>query len=1711
MDKKVKNRIKKTVFWTLGIVVLLIILLPFSLYIPWVQNKAKDIACHYVKEKTGMDLSIGRILIKFPLDISLDDMSLIGAAGDTMIVAKNFTADVAFMPLLDKRLEIDGAELTEAKYRMVTSDASMLLRADVNHCKFTGAHIDLNDNKINVLDGELTGGKVMLSLSPYKSVEDNDTTKSDPWRIEAKHLVLNDVDYMMNMQPTIDKLTTHLARAELNDGVVDTGLHTVDAKSLSVDSLDCKYVFPKEEWAKWFDREHPTPPSHADPADTIPWTVKGDTIRLKGGHLIYAEKGRTPSNGLDMKYVEVSDLDFTITDFYNRGSAVSVPIKELRCKERGGLEIKEASGTARVNSQDIQVDNLKITTRNSSINLDGKMDMSVFNENPTGSMKVTTNSSIDLREVGSVMPSIGKFTRMVPGSRPVKFKGTFEGNTRDLDISNGTLDIPGFVKADVSGNIKNVTDPKKLTADVSINADINNVDFAKKEFLDKDLQQQVNVVPMNLKGKVKYSPGSVAGDVDMRLKAGGSLKGKGSYNFNNDSYTVDATATSLPVKKILPKLDVNNVTAHVKANGRGFDFLQNNTSVDAQVQLTDIDYAGKHYRNYDADVKLKGSNFDAKVNARNRGTMAAKGSFDPKSERYDIDAKFNSFPVNEIAPDLGVGALTANVKAKGQKFDFLNPSTRINADIDLTSVTYNNQVYKDLKGNVSLDGNRFEGHINSTNPNCDVYADVNGTINGDVYTVDLKGNVNDLDLQALKLVDMPCRGSGEIALQGEFNIKNNTYNGTVQLNDLDWNIDGETLFTDNTNFTLNANNHSTSGSFNEGSTYINFSSPNSINDLLKQFDKCATIAKRQYEKIDLNSNELCDALPQFNMDVKMGPNGLVQRYLGKWDIDFRDVQATIGNDSTLHAHAVANNMSYGSNAIDRLVFNVDQVDDIIGVTGRMENNKGTWDEMAKVDFAGSIQGSNVNFLVNQRNIKDEVGYHFGMNATIQDSVISAKIQPKQPVIAYRHWNINDDNFVKIDFSDKRLEADIALESDSSFISLKTDPLQKMGSQNILANIKNVRIEEWTNLIPSLEPMTGVINGDMAINYDGTNVEGDGEIELLNFTYNHIPEGNLKMKTKMTIDPATSSTQIKADLDIDGSTVAVAYGALNDSTASSPFNLKVDLDKFPIRKLSPFIPGRMIMLDGFANGQLAVDGAIDNPIINGTLVSDTAYVKLPRYGSSLRLSEQSIDINNNVIDFVNYKIYGLNNNVVNLNGKVDFRSLDNVEMDLALKGKNVQLLGSKQHRFSQIFGDGFIDIDGTVKSRNNLTAVEANAKLLSGSDITYVMQDDVNTLVNNSATEGMVTFINPNDSTLMANDSIVTGGTTASALNILVNVDVENGAKINAFLQPEGKDKVTVNGTGRLRYLLDFAGKDHLSGTYTISSGVVRYTPPVISQKVFNLNEGSSITWNGEMLNPQLNLTATNSVRTSVANTGSNGSRLVDFDIITKLNNNLSNMDLKFDLNAKNDAAVESELQMLTDTQRSQAAINLLLYNSYSGSSTTGDFSTTGALFSFLQSQINNWTANNLKGVDLSFGINQYEGSMEHGSRVETSYSYRLSKSLFGERFKIAVGGEYSTEASSEQNFSQNLISDISFEYLLNSTGTRYLRLFRHKGLESVLEGEVTVTGLSFVMKHKISSLKDLFKWLKKAPKPEEPQQNTDQESINNESTDDASSPNQRQP
>jgi len=368
-------------------------------------------------------------------------------------------------------------------------------------------------------------------------------------------------------------------------------------------------------------------------------------------------------------------------------------------------------------------------------------------------------------------------------------------------------------------------------------------------------------------------------------------------------------------------------------------------------------------------------------------------------------------------------------------------------------------------------------------------------------------------------------------------------------------------------------------------------------------------------------------------------------------------------------------------------------------------------------------------------------------------------------------------------------------------------------------------------------------------------------------------------------------------------------------------------------------------------------------------------------------------------------------------------------------------------------------------------VNAKLTLLSSTNVTYVIPD-ATSIISNQSTDDMVKFVNFSDSLAVAKaDSIQPRG---MAMNLDAVLTIDNGSIINVDLSADGKNRAQIQSNGTLTYAMSPLDDGRLSGRLNIDKGFVRYTPPFMSEKNFTFDNSSYVAFNGDMMNPTLNIHATDVIKANVTQSGQN-SRLVNFDVTLSLTGSLSQMNAAFDLATNDDMTVANELESMSPEQRANQAMNMLLYNVYTGPGTKGNASLSGnPLFSFLESQLNQWASNTIKGVDISFGIDQYDRTYNGNTSSTMSYSYQVSKSLFNDRFKIVVGGNYSTDANADENFSQNLINDISFEYFLNNQRTMYVRLFRHTGYESILEGEITQTGVGFVYRRKLRRLGDMF-------------------------------------
>ena len=164
--------------------------LPFAMYIPWVQNKVADAAAEYASKKTGMDISVGDVRVRFPLDVTASDIQVIDQNGDTLFKAD----EVKPKPLIDKKVEAEDVSLKGAKSQIKTEDGSTDLDVDLDEAKVDKAKVDLNNNKVDVGNASLKGGKAKMSQKPEKKKPDPNKEPSKPWQVNANKVTADDMD-----------------------------------------------------------------------------------------------------------------------------------------------------------------------------------------------------------------------------------------------------------------------------------------------------------------------------------------------------------------------------------------------------------------------------------------------------------------------------------------------------------------------------------------------------------------------------------------------------------------------------------------------------------------------------------------------------------------------------------------------------------------------------------------------------------------------------------------------------------------------------------------------------------------------------------------------------------------------------------------------------------------------------------------------------------------------------------------------------------------------------------------------------------------------------------------------------------------------------------------------------------------------------------------------------------------------------------------------------------------------------------------------------------------------------------------------------------------------------------------------------------------------------------------------------------------------------
>ena len=1576
-------------------IIVLAVLLPALLFIPFVQNCVKDVAIRNVAESTGWDITLDRILLRFPLNLSLTNFSAV-ENGDTLIAASRMDVSVMVAPLLNLKAVVAKADLEGAYYKMDTEDGSMQLIARVDACRVCGVVADLSNNEVTVPEALLDGGQISLAYDPDKAtVAEADTAASAPWKITVEKLTLNRVNYQMQMLPLIDNLDTYIHSATLADADIDMESYNISARYLGVDSVDCAYFTPSLAYLA----EHPVAEDTVavEVEETEPWTITADSLRLTRSHAIYAVSGEEPVEGLDMNYLEVSDINIAIDNLYNRGTDITVPIKNISARERSGLQLA-ARGTVAMDSVAVRAESLEITTGSSRIAADAYVDNGLLTDSLTGSFSLNAEADISISEIASVYPDINTMLPDGISQRRLTAMLVADGSMQEMNISTVALTLTDLLSLSAQGTVTNPTDIDHFGCDITIDGGVGELNFLKSFAIeDTATRNMINLMPMAIDGRVVADNGQYSGDMAITMQS---------------------------------------------------------------------------------------------------GEMVMDAFWDGNATDYDLSFSVTGLEVADLLPTLGIGNLTAHGSVTGHGIDVFDSTTVINAVVEIDSVVYMQNPLSNITLNAALAGKEFDVDFSSQNKLCGLTATASGKLEtADHYTFNIAADVASLDLQGLAMTDVPCNGSLAFEAAGDVDLATADYDIRASVGKLGWTFDENYYYTDDITLTFDCDTVTLAAGLHNGDFKIDFRAECGLDSLISGFMRSSEIAMEQVEKIEINMDTIQGALPHFTCELELGQKNLPQQFLDYIDFKHEGLRCKIVKDSTLYMYGRMDGIQTGSVKLDTAYMLVTEYNKRIGYRAHIGNREGTMQGVAAIDLTGSILGHTVKALFSQTDFEGQNGFRLGVQASLTDTTVSVGLFPATPIIAYKQWTVNEDNEVSFNYLTKHFDANLTLAYDNSEVSLisehthgtsvSTDSIdgqdkrvnraehtKLFGQEDISLIIKNVQIADWLSLSPLAPPVSAVLGTNIKLKYDGDKIWGAGKIALDTVVYSKQRLGDFALKAFIDLN-ANGGTEARASLGVDGRDCIKLSGSLQDTTATEPFKLALTIDRFPLALANAFLPKDMAEIQGYLEGDMKVTGTMLEPMLDGYMACDSTTFSMPIFGSTIELPSDKIPVDSSVIKFNKYQIKGMNENPLTINGYVNTADLSNQYIDLTLVGNNVQFVSAKQTRKSQLFGRGYINLNTAVKGYLSDLDIKASLTLLAGSNITYVLQDDISTLAA-EAEEGMVKFVQFNDTSYVLVDSLE-AVQSASNINLNANINIQSGSTVTVYVSQNGSDRAEIKPSGELSFAYTRLGDMTLNGLFKIEGGYVRYSPPIISQVNFTFNSDSYIRWTGDIMNPTLNLSAYENHKTTVTSESS-GSRAVEFIVSMYVTNTLSSMDVSFDLETNDDISIQNELSSMSASQRSDQAINLMLYNTYTGSDSQSSSNlATNSLYSFLTSRLNSWAASTMKGIDVSFGVDQYSQTEDGVSSTETTYSYQVSKSLFDDRFKIVVGGSYTPSSSSSDDVASDLFNDVSLEYMLNKSGSMYVRLFNKSGYFNLLEGKVTQTGVGFVYKRKLYRLKDVFR------------------------------------
>lgn len=1640
--------------WIIVSAIALVLIALIVLQFPQTQQFLTGKAEKYLRSQLQTNISIGGIYFDLPGKFTVENLYLEDQQRDTLVYSRNLSLNINIPALLRKEVHIGNIELAGfyGKIERLPPDTTFNFNFIID--AFTPA---------DTIDEE-------------KLVENARDTTATGWLISVGGLELEQVRFLFNDELAGNRFYADVGTLEvyLDEMDLDQNAYFIDKISLGNSSGSFRIT-------------KLMPDTTATDEESVPLELSIGEVEIYGLDFDYGNEvagqqlsvsigefhSDSRSFSFDRQEIDLKELRFENSTL----SYVQDPVAASGITTIGEPEVEQASKPWRISAESISLNGNKVQYDDNNFQRQEQgMD---FNHLLIEDLAFLAQ---DFKfEASDIIAGISQFSfREKSGFALNNFSTRVELTDRRATLEELNVNtLYSSISADIWAEYPSLDSIADRLGDVILNMDVHeaSIGFRDMLYLSPDLSQTAP-----FKGNEAASifvVANIAGPVD---------------NLSINRFRVNAfSGTSLATNGRIRGLP------DVSKAWYDFERVRLTTVASDLKRIAIPDSVARKYglpSRMNLIAGFQGSMSDFQATARlftTVGELSANIEMDP-GERYTAQLSVDSLQLGEIMKnDTVYGPLTLRAEVSGQGFS--PDSLKANLDLLVEQAVFNRYTYSGLTLTGQIEESVFNGHI--AYQDSSLHFDFDGivSLNVDTPRYDLAFNLHGADLRKLNLSSENLAVQGTLLVDLSGNSLNNI-NGDAGIRDVLIVKEGQPYRVDSLLFASIVDRRQTNIRIDSDLLSAHFDGTINLGDLpatlkrhfnryydLKGVTETDTLERQNFEfEIQLHNPELLTEVIATGLE-RFVPGAITGSY------DSRD------NNLTLDI--LIPELLYNNIRIDTFTFHVDS-DDYFLNFGTSIGNFGLGPvEMENLAVVGQVYDNLIETRLQVTDHESREMYAIGGIFSSMEGVYRFAIEP-EVLLNYQIWKADSSNYIEMSERPVFIR-DLRLSKEDQLLSVETQIGGDADSTMFIA-FENFNIETLSRLAQGdTTLLEGALDGELSLRQDSESLVFTSDLTINDLALFESRLGNLALQAG-----SGPNGRINMNAALSGNQNNVNATGYYQPGEEGGMNMALDFAPLNLASFSGPLHGMISELEGFINGGLEIAGTTGSPRISGSLAFNEVSLFVEDLQTSFTVDDQRIRFDDRGIGFDRFRIVDISENDAEINGYILTSNYSDFSFDLSVDADYFELLNTAAEDNQMYYGHVVVDAEARITGSMIQPDIQMDLVVKEETNLTYALPDEAPASVQ---VEGLVEFISREPRTVIERAQAEVEETAYASeltgMDLTANVRVERGATLQIIVDPNAGDNlVTRANPSSLSLNIDQVGNISLTGSFEIAEGSYQFSFSFIKRR-FDIRQGSQITWLGNPMDADINITAINTVETTPAGILPEGSidnrglsQRLPVQVLLNMKGNLMNPDISFELTVSEEAetgmaaAVRQRLQTMDEADRNKQVFALLVLQRFISDNPLetqgggGGLSATArnSVSKILNSQLNS-LSQRIKGFDLSFDLESYQTAE---GEAQTQLDVTLSRSFFNDRVNVKIGGAIDLEGQNQARQSQTrrgldeYIGDIAVEYKLTPSGNLLLEFFREQTYETFYN-ELIETGIGIIYIRNYNRFSELLK-------PNEPEQ-----------------------